>query len=300
MKKVLLLAALALFVGFSPAQAAVKLSPTKLVIAKGKTKQFKVKGYKGTVKWSIKNKKVAKVSSKGLLKAVKAGTTTLTVKAGKKKLTAKITVENPSLSKKLTLTAGKSSTLKVKNTTQKIKWASSDTWVATVSKKGTVKAISPGSAKITATVLGKTLSCTVTVVPKPVETFRIGETWTVPGQWSVTITGVRESSERNEFADQNPAAVYFVSYTYTNLGYTDDIMDGLYISPDSSIVDAAGYMGYSYPGDVTRYPQETPVGATCQAEVCIGVDHPGSFTLHFGTYDGNSIEQKANFRIDVQ
>ena len=36
-------------------------------------------------------------------------------------------------------------------------------------------------------------------------------------------------------------------------------------------MDAAGKMGYDYPGDVTDYPQETPVGATCTAQACIGV-----------------------------
>ena len=300
MKKWILLAVLAAVVSISPVQAAVKLSPAKLVIAKGQTRQFKVKGYKGKVKWSVKNKKVAKVSAKGLLKAVKAGTTTLTAKAGKKKVTAKITVENPTMTKYLPLTAGSTSTLKVKNTTQKIKWNSSDPSVATVSKKGVVTAYYPGITTITATVLRKSLTCTVAVTPKPIVTYRIGETWTVPGQWSVTITGVRESAERNEFADQKPAAVYIVSYTYKNIGYVSNYMNGLYISPDSTIVDAAGYMGYSYPGDITYYPQETPVGATCQAEVCIGVDHPGDFKLHFDTYDGNEVEQKAIFAIDVK
>lgn len=301
MKKWLLLAVLAAFVSVTPVQAAVKLSPAKLVIAKGETKQFKVKGYKGTVKWSVKSKKIAKVDKYGLLKAVKAGSTTLTAKAGKKSLTAKITVENPTLSKKkLTITAGSSASLKVKNTTQKVKWTSTDTWTVTVDKKGNLTANHPGTAYVCASVLGKLLKCTVTVAPKPVPVIRIGETWDVPGQWSMTITGVRETQDRNEYADTHPAAVYIVSYTYTNIGYTDSYMDGLFLSPDSTIVDYAGYMGYSYPGDRTYYPQETPVGATCRAEVCIGVDHPGSFQLHFDMYDGNDVYQKAVFDVPVK
>ena len=38
-------------------------------------------------------------------------------------------------------------------------------------------------------------------------------------------------------------------------------------------------MGYSYPGDVNYYPQETPGGATCKAQACIGVWHSGNLQL---------------------
>ena len=68
------------------------------------------------------------------------------------------------------------------------------------------------------------------------------------------------------------AAVYILNYTYENIGYEDAYMDGLFISLDTGIVDSAGKMGYSYPGDISAFAQETPVGASCQAQVCIGVD----------------------------
>ena len=45
--------------------------------------------------------------------------------------------------------------------------------------------------------------------------YTIGETWTVDGQWSLTVTGVTETAERNEYADEKPAAVYIVDYEYT-------------------------------------------------------------------------------------
>lgn len=79
--------------------------------------------------------------------------------------------------------------------------------------------------------------------------FNVGETWTVDGQWTLTINSAVATEERNEFSDKNPAAVYIVNYTYTNTGYEDEdgIMDGLYISIEDSIVDSAGTMGYSYP-----------------------------------------------------
>ena len=44
-------------------------------------------------------------------------------------------------------------------------------------------------------------------------------------------------------------------------------------------MDSTGKMGYSYPGDVTKYAQSVPVGAFCEAQACIGVDNPGSFKI---------------------
>ena len=131
------------------------------------------------------------------------------------------------------------------------------------------------------------------------DTYKIGESYVVEGQWKITVDSVETTDDRNEYIDKNPAAVYLVTYTYENLGYDDDIMNGLYISLDDGIVDSTGKMGYSYPGDISMYPQETPVGASCQAQACIGVDNVGSFKINFYTYDSNSQKQSAVFEIDV-
>lgn len=137
--------------------------------------------------------------------------------------------------------------------------------------------------------------------PAPAQTLKIGDTWTVDGQWTMTITGVTATDERNEYDERNPAAVYIVDYTYTNDGYEDPmgVMNGLYLGIDHMIVDSAGQMGYSYPGTVTYYAQETPVGATCKAQACIGVDNAGDFKVTVSQYDGNDDEQEATFLIEV-
>ncbi len=73
------------------------------------------------------------------------------------------------LSKKsITLYVGKTKTLKVKGTKKKAKWSSSKKSVATVSRKGKVKAKKAGKAKITARVGKKKLVCKVTVKKKKV------------------------------------------------------------------------------------------------------------------------------------
>ena len=76
--------------------------------------------------------------------------------------------------KSVTLTEGKSITLKLKGTTKKAKWTSNKKKVATVNQKGKVTAKKAGKAKITAKAGKKKYTCTVTVVksktpeqPKP-------------------------------------------------------------------------------------------------------------------------------------
>ena len=130
--------------------------------------------------------------------------------------------------------------------------------------------------------------------------YKTGETWTVDGQWELTINGIEETADRNEFSDKTPAAVYVVSFTWKNTGYVDEdgLMDGLYMNIDDTIIDSQGTMGYSYPGDVTDYPTETPVGATCNGQVCIGVDNAGTpIKLIVTQYDGNGVKQTATFVV---
>ncbi|MBO6165186.1 MAG: hypothetical protein J6O17_02300 [Eubacterium sp.] len=130
-------------------------------------------------------------------------------------------------------------------------------------------------------------------------TLEIGETWTVDGQWSITVTGVREAERRNDFSDKNPEKIYLVEYTYTNLGYEDDFTEGLYITVDDMVVDSKGVMGYSYPGDIKEYPKPIQVGETLKAESCIGVENAGDFRVSIIKYDGNKNKQKETFMIKV-
>lgn len=130
--------------------------------------------------------------------------------------------------------------------------------------------------------------------------YGLGDTWTVEGLWSLTVTGVEEVAERSEYADENPAVVYRVSYSYTNLGYESDIWEGLYIDlGNSTIVDSAGKVGRPYYYGDAVSPLETPVGATCDAQACIGLDNAGDFTLTVTEYDDSYEEYSATFRIPV-
>lgn len=117
------------------------------------------------VKWSSSNKKIATVSSKGKVVAKAKGTCYIYAKYGKKKLTAQVKVETPSISKKsVTVNYGKTYQLKLNGNTQSVSWKTSDSSVATVNSKGKVTAKGVGKATITVKVKsGKSYKCTVTV-----------------------------------------------------------------------------------------------------------------------------------------
>lgn len=68
--------------------------------------------------------------------------------------------------KKLVLTVGKKAKLKVKGTKKKVKWSSSKKKIATVTKKGVVKAKKKGTAKIVAKIGKKKYTCKVVVKAK--------------------------------------------------------------------------------------------------------------------------------------
>ena len=74
--------------------AKAKINKKKVTIYVGKTVSLKVKNNKKKVKWSSTNKGVASVSTKGKVKAKKAGKATIIAKVGKKKYRCKILVKN--------------------------------------------------------------------------------------------------------------------------------------------------------------------------------------------------------------
>lgn len=182
-----LVGAMALTMAFSvaaitaPESAAAKVKVKKVtaVAPSGKT-AYVAKGKKVTITTTVKvtpnkkankkvtyksaNKKIATVSSKGVIKGVKAGKTKITIiskKNKKKKTTMKVVVKKAAVKKvklnatSFNLSPGAKKTLKAtvsptKNVSKKIVWTSSNKKVATVTSGGVVKGIKDGKATITA------------------------------------------------------------------------------------------------------------------------------------------------------
>lgn len=141
-----------------------KISKKKIVLIKGQKKKLSIKGTKKKAKWSSSRKSVATVSKKGIVKAKKKGSATITARIGSKRYKCKVRVETPSISKKkVTVYVGTKYRIKVNGNTQKVKWKSSNTGIATVSKKGYINGKKTGSVWITARVSSKSYRCRVTV-----------------------------------------------------------------------------------------------------------------------------------------
>ena len=136
----------------------------KYYVTQGKTKVISLTGTSRKITWTSSNKKIATVSAKGVVSAKKKGTVTITAKLKDKAFKTKIYVETPKLSStQVTLFPGKTTALQLKNTSRKVTWSSSDKKVATVSSKGVVKAVKPGTTIIKAKINDSTYSCKVTI-----------------------------------------------------------------------------------------------------------------------------------------
>ena len=110
------------------------------------------------VTYSSSNKKVATVSSKGVITAKKAGTAKITVKSGSKKVTVTVTVPKTkttaiTVGEKVSVKKGKTYSLKAKvvpsNSDEKITYSTSNKKIATVSKSGKIRGVKKGTATLT-------------------------------------------------------------------------------------------------------------------------------------------------------
>lgn len=132
-----------------------------------------------SVVFSSSNESVATVSTDGTVTGISAGQAVITAKVGEEELTCNVTVNSKPIT--YTYQLNKTSITVEVDKTQKLlvlvdpekeispAFSSSNETVATVSQDGTVKGISEGTATITVTVDGQTLTCAVKVDPKPIE-----------------------------------------------------------------------------------------------------------------------------------
>lgn len=186
----------------------VTVSPSSTTLQKGaqKTLQAVTVPANKAVTWKSSNTGIATVTSAGVVKAVGAGTATITCTAadGGASAVSKITVTQPVTSIVLNTYSikwniGKSGhfypTVSPENATNKnVTWKSSNTSVATVSSAGLLTAVGAGTATITCTASdgsGVTAKCNVTVLPQLVTSIKLNTTsisWDVGKSGSFTAT----------------------------------------------------------------------------------------------------------------
>ena len=169
------------------AATAISLNKKEAVLEKGSTTVLSVSftpsnATDKTLTWTSSNTAVATVVN-GTVSAVDAGKADITVKNGS--LTDRcavtvvisagvVTLDKNSLKLLVGETEKLVATITPENTTDPVKWSSSDETVATV-KDGLVKAIGAGTATITITVGAKSAECSVTVrKPAPAGSVDLG------------------------------------------------------------------------------------------------------------------------------
>ena len=128
--------------------AKLKLNRKKIVLSIIESFKLRAMGSK-KVKWSSSAPRIAKVNKNGKVTGKRAGKAVIAVKAGKKTLKCKVTVEKPRISRtNLKLNKGDSYKLKIKGTRRKVKWSVKNSKIAGITKKGVVKARKAGKTRI--------------------------------------------------------------------------------------------------------------------------------------------------------
>ncbi|MDE6017301.1 MAG: Ig-like domain-containing protein, partial [Muribaculaceae bacterium] len=202
----------------------VKISPASLHLTAGDESKLTATispsgATDKSVTWTSSDETVVTVSATGEVKALKAGSATITVTSSNGKTATcpvevealDIPVESVSISSAtLNLTEGEKATLTAMvnpsdATDSDLEWTSSNSKVVTVSAAGEVTAIKAGTARITvASHNGKSASCTVTVTAKTIEvtgitldvtekTIVVGETLTI----KATVTPENATDAKN-------------------------------------------------------------------------------------------------------
>lgn len=155
----------------------LKLNKNKVTLYAGKSITLKATGTSRKVSYTSNKKSVATVTSKGKVTAKKPGTAIITAKAGKKKVTCKVTVKEkkPTSENAVSIYWNGEKTIKTTEIVGKIDWESSNKSIVTVKSDETNSAVLTGKkvgiATVTAKVGGKTFkkySVTVKMKTGPV------------------------------------------------------------------------------------------------------------------------------------
>lgn len=163
--------------------------------------------------------------------------------------------------------------------------------------------VTTSSANTAAATTTETTAKSTTAAKAATETkvYGPGETWTVDGEFALTVTSCVATADRNPYSDKNPAQVVILTYDYENLGVAKNVMDLYVSSNDFKVIDAAGVMAATYPATTSGNPQETPIGAKCVgAQQAYGlVNSSGEITVQVEVYGNHYKKYQTSFKLPV-
>ena len=194
------------------------LSKNEVTLEAGNMTELAVSGIAegSTIGFASMDEKVATIDSRGRITAVSAGTTTIKVQVDGAELSCVVTVTRPQVtSKVLILQAGGTKTLipSIDTAVSSVVYASDNENVATVDRKGNVKALAQGNATITLTAGEKKEEFHVSVLENS-----LGMTVVAEGQKLVAAGCKYSTSKRMEEGYYDCSS--FVFRLYAPLGVT--------------------------------------------------------------------------------
>ena len=207
------------------------------------------------IAWTSSNDAIATVAPNGTVTAVAVGSATITATSEGKTGTATVTVTAAPAAPVATVTVapttlplqtGQTGTLTATTrdaqnnvlTGRTIAWTSSNAGVATVASNGTVTAVAPGSATITATSEGKTGTATVTVTAPPPAA--VATVTVDPTTASLTIGGTQQITATTRDAQGNVLTGRAVTWQSGNTAVATVTQAGLItaVGPGNTTVTA--------------------------------------------------------------
>lgn len=185
----------------------ISISHSNAKIQRGESKKLTATTSNGSkVTWKSRKTSVATVDEHGTVIGKKPGETLITCSADGSQVTCLVTVDYPTVTLNrslITLHRGQTAKLSAEVSSKvKPKWKTNKKSVATVEQNGVITAIKNGTAIITATVDGVSISCEV-IVEKP-EIKLSAEDLTMKAGSSATITAKVSSGNSPTWSTSNP------------------------------------------------------------------------------------------------
>lgn len=110
-----------------------------------------------------------------------------------------------------------------------------------------------------------------------------------------TVDSVRNTDDRNEFADSQPEQVIIIHYSYENIANEDDIY---FSSINFKVIDEGGNVCETYPASINTYPQTTPIGTKSEGEEAYGLKQQSSKIKLIVELDYSGT--KATYELPIQ
>jgi len=96
-----------------------------------------------------------------------------------------------------------------------------------------------------------------------------------------TVDSVRNTDDRNEFADSQPEQVIIIHYSYENIA-----------------IDEGGNVCETYPASINTYPQTAPIGTKSEGEEAYGLKQQSSKIKLIVELDYSGT--KATYELPIQ